>query len=288
MRQKIYLVLLGVMLGVMLGDAVPVRGQGWVQPQGGHYLKAGIHMMRANAYFERGGNEISIPTLSDYVFHLYGEYGVTDRLTAIAYLPVVERITLARQVGSSTGFEFFAGDSATGPADPEVGLRYGLVTNGALVVSAGGTLGLPAGNAEQENGLVTGDGEFNQIVYVGTGYSFWPLPFYATGSAGYNVRYRGFSDEVLYRAEVGGTWMKRMTTLFRVHGVVSRHNGDASFAGGTAGLNANDQEFFVLGGEIGIRLVQGLGVAVGVERALSGERTLSAARWSFAFYHVRR
>lgn len=277
-----------VFLGAALGAQTTALGQGWVQPQGGTYVKAGVHMMRANAYFERGGNEIDIPTLSDYVFNLYGEVGITDRITLIAYLPLVERITLARQVGKTTGFEFFPGDSATGPADFEVGARYGLVTGGPVVLSAGITLGLPTGDETQEHGLVTGDGEFNQIVYVGMGYSFWPLPLYATGSAGYNARYRGFSDEFLYRAELGGTWMGRLTTLVRAHGLLSMHNGNPGFVGGTAGLNANDQEYVVLGGEIGVELNSRFGLALGVERALRGERTLSAARWNLALYHVNR
>lgn len=286
MRGKIIIQL--VLLGLALCGGPSATGQGWVQPQGGHYVKAGLQIMQATAYFERGGNEIDIPTLSDYVFNLYGEYGVTDRLTAIAYLPIVERITLARQVGGSTGFEFFPGDSVTGPADLEIGARYGIITERAAVLSAGFTLGFPTGDDEQENGLVTGDGEFNQIAYIGAGYSFWPLPLYATGSIGYNARYRGYSDEILYRAELGGTWMDRVTTLVRAHGLLSRHDGDPAFAGGTAGLNANDQEFFVLGGEIGIGLRTGVGLALGVEKALSGERTLSAARWSIGFYHVKR
>lgn len=277
-----------VILCSVSGVSRPASGQGWVQPDGGLYLKAGVHMMRANAYFERGGNEIDIPTLSDYVFNLYGEFGLTDRITVIAYLPVVERITLARQVGSDTGFEFFPGDASTRPADVEVGARYGIVRSGPAVLSTGFTLGLPTGDDDQQYGLVTGDGEFNQTVYLGAGYSFWPLPFYVTGSTGYNVRYRGFSDEFLYRAEVGATWRGRVTTLIRAHGLVSMHNGDSSFAGGTAGLNANDQEFFVLGGEIGLGLGGGFGIATGVEQALSGERTLSAARWNIGLYHVRR
>ena len=266
----------------------PATGQGWVQPDGGHYLKVGVHMTRATAYFERGGNEIDIPTLSDYVFNVYGEYGLTRRVTVIAYIPLVERITLARQVGSSSGFEFFPGDSATGLADLEVGARYGVVQDGPAVLSAGFTLGLPTGDDDQEHGLVTGDGEFNQVVYVGAGYSFWPVPLYITGSAGYNARHRGFSDELLYQAEVGGTWDDRVTTLVRMRGLLSRHNGDEAFSGGTAGLNANDREFFVLGAEIALGTDSGFGLSVGVERPLSGERTLSAARWNIGLYHVGR
>jgi len=86
----------------------------------------------------------------------------------------------------------------------------------------------------------------------------------------------------------GCTGTDHVTTLVRARGLVSMHNGDSGFGGGTAGLNANEQEFIALGGEISVGLFKGSGMAVGIERAISGERTLSAPRWSIGFYHVRR
>ena len=43
--------------------------------------------MQANRFYEPDGRIITIPTLADYTFSFYGEYGFTDRLTGIAYKP---------------------------------------------------------------------------------------------------------------------------------------------------------------------------------------------------------
>jgi hypothetical protein len=75
--------------------------------------------------------------------NFYGEYGLNERLTLIASVPVFKRITLNRQVGSSTGFVFFEGDSKSGLADFDIGARIGLLRKGGAVVAAEALLGLP-------------------------------------------------------------------------------------------------------------------------------------------------
>ena len=151
--------------------------------EGSGYYKLGLNVVRSDMFYESDGQVISIPTLSDYTVSLYGEYGITDRITGILYLPFVKRVTLNRQVGRPSGFEFFEGDEATGVADADIGVRVGLVNAGQTVITAGLKLGLPLGSDDQENGLYTGDGEFNQVVTAGVGHSFYPTPAYSTDTS---------------------------------------------------------------------------------------------------------
>lgn len=79
----------------------------WPQKRKHGFYKMGFGFVQANRFYELGGNLIDIPTLSDYTVSFYGEYGFTDRITGIAYLPFLQRVTLNRQVGRETGVEIF-------------------------------------------------------------------------------------------------------------------------------------------------------------------------------------
>ena len=59
-------------------------------------------------------------------------------------------------------------------------------------------LGLPIGDDTQTNGLLTGDGELNQLLALEAGHSFYPRPIYFTGEMGVNNRMNGYSDEFHY------------------------------------------------------------------------------------------
>ena len=189
----------------MLLLAQPTFADAWPQPRGHGYYKIGFRMLRATHFYEPNGNRIRIPTVGDYTVSFYGEYGLTDRITLVAYVPFYERITLNRQVGRNSGFVFSEGDVVNGIADPIISARIGLAQFGGTVVSASLRLGLPLGNADQPNGLLTGDGELNQTVALEAGHSFYPAPVYAKASFGFNQRMKGFSDEIVYAVEAGYT-----------------------------------------------------------------------------------
>ena len=100
----------------------PAHADGWPQKRGRGYYKVGYRMVRATQYYEPNGNLIRIPTLGDYTFSFYGEYGLTDGITVLAYVPFFERITLNRQVGRTSGFVFSEGDAVAMPVHRHVGL----------------------------------------------------------------------------------------------------------------------------------------------------------------------
>ncbi len=267
---------------VMLLTAQPTLADGWPQRRGGGYYKIGFRMLQATQYYEPNGNKIRIPTLGDYTLSFYGEYGITDRITAIAYVPFYERITLNRQVGRESGFVFTEGDAVSGIADPIIGARIGLAQFGGTVLSASLRLGLPLGNSSQPNGLVTGDGELNQTVSLEAGHSFYPIPAYASASVGFNQRLEGFSDEIVYALEAGYTVADRFTITGRVRGVETLRNGDA--VGGQRGLNGNDQRYLAYGVEATYTHRNAYGLTLGVEGATRAQNVLSAPAFSMGLF----
>ncbi len=277
--------LLGLALSLLVGSKA--SAQAWTQPRGDVYARFGFQFTRADNFYDPGGARIPITTVGDHVVSLYGEYGLTAALTAVAYLPVFERITLNRVVSQPSGTVLVEGDAANGIADATVGLRYGLLRGGQIVATAGLSLGLPLGSASQENGLVTGDGEFNQHVIVALGYSLHPAPAFVQASLGFNHRTEGFADEITYSLEGGYTLAERVGLIVRARGVESLDNGADGSLGGPVGLYANDVRYLSVGGEVAYTLPSGLGVALATETGVFGQNVLSAPVFSVGVFLKR-
>lgn len=253
---------------------------GWTQPRGMGYYQFRFEMVRTSRYFEPNGNRIAVPTVGAYRASLYGEYGVTGRLTVVAYVPL-ERVTLNRQVGRATGVEFDPGDSVTGLADAVAGIRVGLLNHGRTVLSASVMIGIPIGDSHQESGLYTGDGELNQTVGIEFGQGFG-LAAYLTLTAGWNNRTQGFSDEFVYRAEVGTDFPGRFSGALRVGGIESTGNGGAVLGG--RGLRGNDQRMLRYGAELRFAITDAAGVAISVDRGTRLQNALGGTTFGTSLF----
>ncbi|MCE2504255.1 MAG: hypothetical protein J4G05_09405 [Chlorobi bacterium] len=273
-----------IVLCALVIECQNLAAQGWPQEKGSGYYKLGLNVVRSDMFYESDGQRTSIPTLSNYTVSLYGEQGITDRITGILYLPFLKRITLNRQVGEPSGFVFFEGDEATGIADADVGVRVGLLQTGGTVVTAGLKLGLPLGSDDQEYGLYTGDGEFNQIITAGVGYSFYPVPAYSSAYVGLNNRSNGYSEEFLYGLEIGYTFGERVNVIGRLTGLNSLKNGNPDVTGGMEGSSANNQSYLVYGLEGAWQITGTFGVSVGVSSAFFGRNALSAPAFSLGLF----
>jgi hypothetical protein len=272
------------LLFLFLSSVNQVGAGAWTQKRAQGFYKLSFRLIRADRFYEPTGNKIDIPTLSDYTTTFYGEYGVTDWLTLVANVPVFKRITLNKQVGSNSGFVFFEGDSKSGVADSEVGVRFGLLRGGGSVLSIEVLFGLPIGDDSQTNGLLTGDGEFNQLIKAQFGHSFYPVPLYFSGEFGINNRTKGYSDEWYYAAEIGYTFSNKFLVSFKLRGVESRKNGNDTVVGGMGGLFANNQSYLSFGPEVSYIINETFGISAGIESATQAENVLSAPAFSFGIF----
>ena len=273
-----------IILASLLTFAQDAKSGPWPQKRKSAFYKLGFGFMQANRFYEPDGRIITIPTLADYTFSFYGEYGITDRITGVVYLPFIQRLTLNRQLGQETGFVFFEGAEQTSLADFDAGVRFGLLQKGNTVISASLMLGIPTGNTTQANGLYTGDGEFNQHVSVGIGQSFYPSPAYFAVEAGFNNRSKGFSDEFRFSAEAGYTIGGRLTAIARLRGLEPLRNGDDSITGGTGGLYANNQRYLTYGAELAYMFTQKFGLSFSIEGATRGQNILSAPAYQTGLF----
>lgn len=276
-----------------------IAGGGWPQKKGKGYFKLGQFVLVANRYYNPEGNRIRVePRISLFTTSIYGEYGLTDRITVVGYVPFFSRSVL-NNLQKRNG-EFVEGDQLTSFGDTDIGLKYGLVTDKRVVVSASVTFGIPFGNPgnqatsssqtgtpnPEESGsspLQTGDGEFNQKFTIEASTSFYPAPVYASVLVGVNNRTNGFSEEFHYGIEAGYTY-KQLTLITKLVGV-------ESFMNGTSGDNeqqsvfGNNIEFLMFSPELSYEFSQDkAGFTAGTSIALSGRQVLASPAYSAGVY----
>jgi len=190
-----------VLLALGLLAAAPARaGGGWTRKQKKGYVKAGLTTVSTDRYHPLTGGTITTARFRQQVYSVYGEYGLTDRLEATLNFPVFRRASFP---------DLSAGQ---GVGDPEIGLRYGVLTGRwplAVGVAEEAPLGNPnvfgvsAADPSVYLRLPTGDGEWNVWTRAALSHSLGPLPAFFTLSAGYNKRTGGFTDQYSYGAQLG-------------------------------------------------------------------------------------
>ncbi len=262
------LVFAGALLAGFLLQSGAAFGGGWTHPRGQGYFKLNEQIIRSDSYFKPSGEKVLITAQSRYTTSLYGEFGLTDRLTLVGYIPFYQRIS-ENKLGSGT---------KAGTGDWELGARIGLLTNRATVVSLQVMAGLPLGDSssEQEVGLFTGDGEFNQLFSLQVGHSLWPTPGYLKGEIGFNNRESNFSDELRYALEAGFMIDERIGVSAWVRGVKALGTGDE--------WTMNDQQYVSFGPEINFYITSNAGITAGVTKYTGARNLLDAPAWDIGLF----
>jgi hypothetical protein len=165
----------------------------WTQKQNAGYFKLSQSMIRADQFFNPNGDLIDITTTSVYSTVFYGEYGINDRLTALVNAPLFVRSTI-NDLESNIDGTVIPGDEFNGLGDIQLGLKYGVITSGPVVLAASGQVKLPTGeNVGGDTELLqSGDGAWGALGMIHASHSFYPRPFYASLSVGY--QWRGTAD----------------------------------------------------------------------------------------------
>lgn len=258
-------------------------GGGWPQEKGKGYFKLSQSWIIANKFYNPEGNTVDITTISLYTTSLYAEYGITNRFTAVAYMPFFVRSTLNEVKRRQSGM-IEPGDEINSFGDTNLGLKYVLTFQKKIAVSATLTLGLPLGNPSGGDSkiLQTGDGEFNQLLMIDASRSF--KGWYVSAGIGFNNRTENFSDEFRLTAEAGITAIKRLTLIGKLAMVESLMNGNNAEVQ-TNGVFSNNVEYISYGAEIAYDIKEKFGVSLAGFSAFSAKRILAAPQCSAAVYY---
>lgn len=258
-------------------------GGGWTYVKGKGFVKLNQSALRSDQLFNPDGEVIDITTVGYYATSLYGEYGLTDRLTAIAYVPFFSRNTLNKTRFRFSGREI-PGDQLNSIGDVDLSLQYGFYKSDTWVASLRVLFGLPTGTVSGgETGILqTGDGEFNQMIRVDLsrplGDKAW-MSLYA----GFNHRTNDFSDEYRLGAEIGSKLGQHFFAIAKVDIVQSFFNGDADPSQG-ATLFSNNTEFISPSLELAYELKNEIGFTLSAAGAFAGRNILAAPNYGVGVY----
>lgn len=185
---------------------------GWPRKKGSAFIKFETRFLSAkHTYLSNGELSARFGTTRIFTNSMYAEYGVTNSVTAIAYVPFYQKL-IRNNIAYSNGTTIEGAENG-GFADMALGLRIGLPSGGKTVFALRVQADLPTGDASSETVLYTGDDEFNTSVALEFGRSFSGGKHYLTGDVGYNLRGEDrfgadMTNEVLFAVEYG-RWLSR-------------------------------------------------------------------------------
>ncbi len=273
-----------IILGIFFISMTPsvLMAQAWTKSKGAGFYKLDFTSIRASNVLDATGELVPFRSLGNYTTSFYGEHGITNKITAIAYVPFFVRNVVNETKGAQTGNIIEPGITNNNFGDVDLGVRFALPVK-AFAMSATLTLGLPTGDAKQADALFTGDGEFNQMLKLaaGTGGKRW----WSQVAMGFNNRTKSFSDEFRYDFEVGYKFFNdRFLAIFKINGIESLNNGSAKAA--NTGLFSNNVEYMGVGPEFlyYANAKKTIGVSARVAGAFKGQNILAAPSTSVGVF----
>jgi len=288
-RQEMKNIITTILASFILVTSAQAGGP-WTQKKGVGYFKLAEWWLKYNKHYTDTGELDPNITSAIYNTSFYGEYGVTDRFTAVVYAPLFSRNIHNNQVSATTREILQPGEALNSIGDIDVTFKYGLTKPGAQIpLAASLTLGLPTGKVGQgELGILqTGDGEFNQLLQIdaGTGFQIGKTSAYVSAYTGYNNRTEGFSDEFRYGVEFGvGLANQRLWLISRLGGVESLQNGDLTPQVNSTSIFANNSEFTSYGVEAAYYITKQFGISASFASAFRGKIIAAAPSYSVGVF----
>lgn len=181
-----------------------VAQSGWTKAKNTYFVKLDYSTYTSSDFRNNVGNSLKTTDFTQNAVSVYGEYGLTNRLTAIGFLP------LYKQNGYETT------NNVSGLGDLKLELKYALLQK-SFPLSIAIAPEFPTGkkdnfatnknNPLEKINLPSGDGEFNVWTTLAVSHSFSPSKLYASAFTAFNYRTsykeRDFQNQFQAGVEVG-------------------------------------------------------------------------------------
>lgn len=286
-------------LTILIAGSSLMAQSGWTQRQNSGYFKLSQNFVRAGSFFNPDGDIIDITTTSVYITGVYGEYGITDRLTALINAPLFVRSTINNKESTVDG-TIIPGDEFNGIGDISLGAVYGLIHSKPSVLAISGMVKLPSGNNVGGNSelLQSGDGAWGFTALLQGSHSFYPKPLYVSVHAGY--QWRGvadleystgtetvnYDDAARWGIELGWTPGEHWQVAFKIAQVIALSNGTGGGVTGGSSIFGNSISYFSLTPEAGYFLDNGIGFTLAVGTAAFAQNILAAPSFNVGVVYV--
>ncbi|SEB35860.1 hypothetical protein SAMN04489761_0099 [Tenacibaculum sp. MAR_2009_124] len=262
----------------------------WSKGKGKGYFKLSAWYLQSDQHFTNTGELDPNVTRTQFNTNLYGEYGLSNKLDVIAYIPFFARVAQNNQLSGTNNNTIQSGESFNSFGDIDFGVRYAIFKKGNWALDAKLLLGLPTGSSlgGSDGSYQTGDGEFNQYLSTSIGYStrLFKRPAYLKSYLGYNNRTKGFSDELRVGFEVGvNVIVNKLWLSSRVNILQSLQNGTLNAANSNGSIFANNVEFSSYGFEAAYYITNKIGASVSFDSAFSGRIIAANPSYSVGIFY---
>lgn len=261
-----------IIIGLLIFNSIQSQ---WINEKGKGYYKIGGWSLLADEHYTDQGIVDPNATRGLFISSFYGQYGLSKKINLIAYIPFLVKNYQFAQVSKTNGKVYEPRQEYNGFGDINLGVEYGLKTEGKWVFSTTLTLGVPTGKVQagSDGSYQTGDGEFNQLVQlnVGSGFGIGKQNFYLKSYFGMNNRTQGFSDEIHSYVETGTQLLKsKLLLLSRFHWIKPLYNGTLDASSSNGNIFANNVESVILGGEMALNIGEKWGISATITHPLFG------------------
>ncbi len=254
----------------------------WTQKKDEAYLQ--LSFTSISGYTELFAKGDAVPTnrkMNDNTLQLFAEYGLTDKTTLIANVPL-KFVSSGALVDPAENLT--TESSLTTLGNVQLGVKHKFYDNkwlisGQLMVEAN------TGDFEEASGLRTGYDAwtFTPLIIAGRGFDSW----YVQAFTGVDIRTNEYSSAYKLGGEVGYKAIDWLWIAGFLDGVASFQNGDVAIpvTNRLTSLYVNDQSYAGFGLKLIGEFDDNFGANVGLGGAFSGRRVAVAPAISFGLYY---
>lgn len=249
-----------------------------------YYFQTSFSYMRANLLFLKSSPEkhVQLPRyVQDNTLQLYGEYGVSDKLTVSASLPI-KLIKTESDYTQVEGFpRMLPSGQMTALSNASLSMDYLLWKKGKFMLSPKFQLNMPFSTIDSTTGLKSGYEAWGFQPQIGFGYYGG---IFVELSAAMNFRTNDYSSQFISYFQIGGEVTKRFMTIAVLDVLLSSYNGN--FQDGTnayTGFYMNNTEFVGFGLKLGYKLNDRFEIWTSALGGFNNNQALKSASYNIAF-----
>lgn len=256
----------------------------WVQKNGEAYTQISYSIIGNYTGLYGDPDYATERSITDNTLQLYGEYGLSDRTTAIVGIPFKFLEAGNLVVPETFNNPITSEDNKVAFGNLLVGIRHKLYSKN-WIISGQFNLEAPTGTYDNSPGLRTGYDSWTFSPTLNIGRSF--KGFFVQGFGGFDIRTNQYSSNYKLGVEIGARPLKPILLIGFLNATGSFHNGNIQLPASNllTGLYVNDQEYVAYGLKAIAELNPNLGLLAGYTGALSGKNVPKREVLSFgAFY----
>lgn len=212
-----------ILICITLFSVVSYSQSAWVKAKGELYSQISYNdISNYIRVFNKNGDELfTSRTISDRTIQLYGEYGLTDKLTIVGVIPI-KMLKTGKVVSEYGSLPTIKEGTLTALGNVDLGGRY-LLSENKVNLTIQLQIGFPTSSFDNDTGLRSGINSLviNPSISIGKGSANWFLQ----GSAGFLLRTNNYSNGARLYAEGGRKFFNRLWIIAFVDIVDSFEDG---------------------------------------------------------------